>query len=102
MINQVNEVSLQLRQTILQKLSFLYGSVAEEIFNEIMDILELFAIQNPKMLQVDKSSKNPRPKISHRDIILNTYSDSIIAEPEPPLKPCCICSFCRKLLRCPL
>jgi glycosidase len=85
MSHQKLSISTSQKNSILRKLSFVYGSEAEELFLEIVQLLDSFLEQQPKA--PDQSIPNVLhiPKFSHKDIILNSYPDSIISESTSPL-----------------
>ncbi|MHA1944502.1 MAG: alpha-amylase family glycosyl hydrolase [Candidatus Hodarchaeales archaeon] len=86
MSQQKLTISTKQRDSIIRKLSFVYGSEAEELYLDIVQLLENFLQQNPKSPDQMKTKRSKVSKFSHKDFIFNSYADSIISELSTPLE----------------
>ena len=80
MSNQKLSISTDQQSSIIRKLSFVYGSEAEELFIEIVRLLESFLGQQSNTPDQTNNGPSKTSKFSHKNIILNSYPDSIISE----------------------
>lgn len=80
-------VSLESKQRILDKLTFLYGEEkAESSFKEIERIMKVYhSYKSPRTLALEKTI-DPSNRFSEEDVILITYGDLICGEEASPLK----------------
>ena len=74
------------RKSIMKKLTSVYGSSANDIFEEIIKILDSFVKTSKSSYTDIRSVNTTNGKLSHKDSIFNTYADSIIADSGPPLQ----------------
>lgn len=81
-------VSEEIRESILKRLSFLYGEEkARESLDEIVRIMQThYSYKTPEMIERE-TRFSPKERFSERDAILITYPDQVVSEEgEPPLR----------------
>jgi len=76
------DVQKDLEYRIIEKLRILYGNQANAVFDEVKRLLIDFNENFHQQNSIEKDEE----KFGHRDIILNTYADSIKGEQGTPLR----------------
>ncbi len=71
------KISDELKENIEKKLTILYGNKAKSTYEELEKILNGFKDINPLEYEKKRINAQNQRKISHEDVILNIYADSI-------------------------